>query len=91
MVQQFVRSYQIAENNWRVKELKRLQSKRNKMICQSNNRGLYYQVLGTVNTEIGALQESIAEIQALKAGKQWREVCWIHQESSYCEGNSAIH
>ena len=43
------------------------------MIRQQNLRGLYYEVLATINTQIGALQESIAEIQALKAGKNWRE------------------
>lgn len=44
------------------------------MIRQSKLRGLYYQALGNINTQSGALQESIAETQqALKTGKQWRE------------------
>ncbi|CEP08993.1 hypothetical protein, partial, partial [Parasitella parasitica] len=72
-VKSYIKSYQLADNNWRLKTLKRLQSKRNMMLRQSKNRGLYYQVLETVNVQISSLQESIAEIQALKAGKQWRE------------------
>ncbi|CEP13066.1 hypothetical protein, partial, partial [Parasitella parasitica] len=72
-VKTFIKSYQRADNNWRAKELKRLQSKRNKMLRQSKNRGLYFSILETINVQIGGLQESIAEIQALKAGKTWRE------------------
>jgi exonuclease III len=72
-VKHFIKTYQLADNNWRAKELKRLQRKRNMMLRQSKNRGLYFQVLETINVQIGALQESAAELQALKAGKNWRE------------------
>ncbi|GAN11848.1 hypothetical protein MAM1_1106d11462, partial [Mucor ambiguus] len=72
-VKHFIKTYQLADNNWRAKELRRLQRKRNMMLRQSKNRGLYFQVLETINIQIGALQESAAELQALKAGKNWRE------------------
>lgn len=72
-VKLFIKSYQLADTNWRVKQLKKLQKKRNMMLRQKKNRGLYFQVLETIEMQIGSLQESFVEIEALKAGKTWRE------------------
>lgn len=65
----FTKAFQIADNNWRDKPLKKLQRKRNMMLRQSKNRGLYFQVLETIERQIGILQESVAEVAALKAGE----------------------
>ncbi|CEP06938.1 hypothetical protein, partial, partial [Parasitella parasitica] len=72
-VKSFIKAFQLTDNNWRDKQLKKLQGKRNMMIRQSKNRGLYFQVLATIERQIGSLQESVAEVAALRAGKTWRE------------------
>ncbi|KAK4518914.1 uncharacterized protein ATC70_009140 [Mucor velutinosus] len=68
-----VRQFQLEEVNWRRKALKTLQAKRNRCMRAKKNRGLIFQGLDTINQQIGALQDSIAEIEVLKLGKYWRE------------------
>lgn len=70
-VKTFTISFQISQNNW--KGLKRLQSKRNKMIRQNKTRGLYFQILETVEAQMGSLQDSLVEIEIFKSGKFWRD------------------
>ncbi|CEP09911.1 hypothetical protein, partial, partial [Parasitella parasitica] len=72
-VKLFTKSFQLEDNNWRRQQIRRLQKKRNRMYRQQKNRGLYFSVLETIETQIAALQESLAEIDILKAGKFWRE------------------
>lgn len=68
-----VRKFQLEEVNWRRKTLKKLQSKRNRCMRDKKNRGLIFQGLDNINLQIGALQDSIAEIEVLKLGKYWAE------------------
>ena len=72
-VKEYVRQYQLEDLNWRRKQLKRLQSKRNRCMRLMKNRGLIFQVLPTIERQISSLQDSIAEIEVLKLGKYWRE------------------
>ncbi|KAK4519269.1 uncharacterized protein ATC70_009501 [Mucor velutinosus] len=69
----FIKSFQLEDLNWRKKQLHQLLSKRNKMMRQHKHRGLVFQGLDHVNTQIKLLQHTIAEIEILKAGKFWRE------------------
>ncbi|KAL7320148.1 hypothetical protein PS15m_000066 [Mucor circinelloides] len=68
-----VKPFQLEDLNWRKQQLHHLLSKRNKMMRQQKNRGLVFQGLEYVNTQITLLQHSLAEIVILKAGKFWRE------------------
>lgn len=72
-VKLFVKSFQIEDFNWRRKQLLRLQSKRNKILRHQKHRGLLNQILPTLEIQIASLQQSISEIEILKAGKFWRE------------------
>lgn len=72
-VKRFVKSFQIEDLNWRKKQLLQLQKKRNRFLRQNKHRGLLYTILPRTEQQISALQESIAEIEVLKAGKFWRE------------------
>jgi len=72
-VKLFIKSFQLADLNWRKKQLHQLLSKRNKMMRQRKHRGLVFQGLEYVNDQIKHLQHSLAEIEILKAGKFWRE------------------
>lgn len=59
---------------WRVRQLKRLQRKRNKLIRRyQNNDTVLHQRLLVVEKLISDLQQEQVEIQALKAGIRWRE------------------
>ncbi|OAC97936.1 hypothetical protein MUCCIDRAFT_168082 [Mucor lusitanicus CBS 277.49] len=70
---EYVRKYQLEEVNWRRKALRKLQAKRNRCMRAKKNRGLIFQGLDNINLQIGALQDSIAEIEVLKLGKYWAE------------------
>lgn len=72
-VKAFTKGFQLAEINWRREQLVSLQRKRNGFLRQHKNRGLHLPILSVVEQQISALQESIAEIEILKAGKIWRE------------------
>jgi hypothetical protein len=72
-VKKFVKSFQIEDLNRRRKQLLKLQQKRNKFLRQNKNRGLLFSILPRTEQQISSLQESIAEIEVLKAGKFWRE------------------
>ncbi|GAN07739.1 hypothetical protein MAM1_0173c07242, partial [Mucor ambiguus] len=72
-VKLFTKSYQLKDNNWRKQQIKHLQKKRNLMYRLKKTRGLYFGILGTIEAQIGSLQESLAEIEILKSGKHWRE------------------
>ncbi|KAI7887774.1 uncharacterized protein EV154DRAFT_567155 [Mucor mucedo] len=77
-VKLFVKSFQQEDLNWRKQQLKRLQSKRNRILRQQKNRNLTFPELINVEIQIASFQQSIAEIEILKAGKFWRE----HREKS---------
>ncbi|KAG1148113.1 hypothetical protein G6F37_011663 [Rhizopus arrhizus] len=72
-IKSFIRGYQIEKNNWRTKQLKKLQSKRNRILRQYKNYNVLSAVLPQVEQQIGCLQDAIAEIERLRAGKFWRE------------------
>ncbi|CEP17652.1 hypothetical protein [Parasitella parasitica] len=54
-------------------QLSRFQSKRNKALRHQKHRGLVFQSLDFLESQIHLLQHSIAEIEILKSGKHWRE------------------
>lgn len=59
---------------WRHRQLKRLQRKRNKLIRQYHlHDTALNQRLPVVEKLIGDLQQEVADIQALRAGIRWRE------------------
>ncbi|KAI9361388.1 Endonuclease/exonuclease/phosphatase, partial [Pilaira anomala] len=70
-VKSFVRDFQLEDLNWRKKQLVKLQRKRNKFLRQQKNRGFCYTILERTEQQISSLQEELAEIEILKAGKFW--------------------
>ncbi|KAG1136856.1 hypothetical protein G6F38_011741 [Rhizopus arrhizus] len=72
-IKSFIRGYQIEKNNWRTKQLKKLQRKRNRILRQYKNYNVLSAVLPQIEQQIGCLQDAIAEIECLRAGKFWRE------------------
>ncbi|KAI8090962.1 uncharacterized protein B0P05DRAFT_584083 [Gilbertella persicaria] len=72
-VKLFTKSFQLETVNWRNKQIKRLQRKRNKILRHQKHRGIVDWTLPIVEKQLGALQEEAAEIDALRAGKRWRE------------------
>lgn len=77
-IKHFTRSFQLEQNNWRTKQLKRLQQKRNRILRQFKNTNVLSTLLPTIESQIGSLQDQIAEIECLKAGTFWRD----HNENS---------
>jgi hypothetical protein len=72
-VKQFTKSFQLDRNTWRCKSLKKLQSKRNRILRDCHNTAIFSSLLPIVDQMIASLREEIAEIEHLKAGKFWRE------------------
>ncbi|KAG1123853.1 hypothetical protein G6F42_010167 [Rhizopus arrhizus] len=72
-VKLFTKAFQLQDNNWRKQQIKHLQKKRNRMYRLKKTRGLYFGILETIEKQIESLQDSLAEIEILKAGKHWRE------------------
>ncbi|KAI8051929.1 uncharacterized protein B0P05DRAFT_480015, partial [Gilbertella persicaria] len=70
-VKLFTKSFQLETVNWRNKQIKRLQRKRNKILRHQKHRGIVDWTLPIVKKQLGALQEEAAEIDALRAGKRW--------------------
>ncbi|KAI8372465.1 Endonuclease/exonuclease/phosphatase, partial [Blakeslea trispora] len=70
-VKQYTRSFQLDRLNWQKKSLKRLQSKRNRILRDYKNTAVLSSLLPTVEALIGDLQSEIASIDQLKAGKSW--------------------
>lgn len=69
----FIRTFQLQQNNWRKKQLNKLQKKRNRILRTYKHFNILHTVLPTIEQQIGSLQDQISEIECLKAGKFWRE------------------
>lgn len=72
-VKEFTKSFQLDRNSWRLKTIKKLQSKRNRILREYKNTSILSLLLPSVEATLGKLQEEQVEIEALKAGKFWRE------------------
>ncbi|KAI8369935.1 hypothetical protein BD560DRAFT_447020 [Blakeslea trispora] len=69
----YTKSYQFETNLWRKKTLKKYQYKRNRILHEYKNTAILSSLLPTLEAMIGSLQDEIAHVNALKAGKFWRE------------------
>lgn len=72
-VKTFTKSFQLDRKSWRNKTIKKLQSKRNRILRDYKNTSVLSLLLPSVEALLGKLQEEQAEIEVLKAGKFWRE------------------
>lgn len=69
----FARSFQLKRNSCRQKDIKKLQSKRNRILRDYKNTAILSMLLPQVEALLSTLEEEHAQIEALKAGKIWRE------------------
>lgn len=69
-VKSVARRFQFKQASWRQRTLKSLQRRRNRLI-RGHQRGTW--LLDRVEQQINNLQQEIAETEALRAGKIWRE------------------
>ncbi|KAG1314597.1 hypothetical protein G6F64_001345 [Rhizopus arrhizus] len=72
-IQQVARSFGRRQASWRNRQLRRLQSKRNRMLRQYRTSGILSHLLSVVENQIGSLQEEITANNILRAGRYWRE------------------
>ncbi|KAG1468931.1 hypothetical protein G6F56_003553 [Rhizopus delemar] len=69
----FTKTFQLERKSWRMKQIKKLNKKRNRILRTYTNQGILSELLPIVESQIGSLEEEAAEIESLKAGKLWRE------------------
>ncbi|KAG0748503.1 hypothetical protein G6F57_008276 [Rhizopus arrhizus] len=72
-IQQIARSFGRRQASWRLQQLRRLQSKRNRILRQYRVSGVLSQLLSVVEHQIGSLQNEITANNILRAGRHWRE------------------
>ena len=77
-IKNYTKSFQLDRKSWRIKTIKKLQSKRNRILRDYRNTSILSLLLPSVEALLGKLQEEQAEIEVLKSGKFWRE----HNEKS---------
>lgn len=77
-IKDYTKSFQLDRKSWRTKTIKKLQSKRNRILRDYQNTSTLSLLLPSVEALLGKLQEEQAEIEVLKSGKFWRE----HNEKS---------
>ncbi|KAG2214076.1 hypothetical protein INT45_010955 [Circinella minor] len=69
----FIKQYCRQRGSWRQKQLKALQSKRNRFLHDQQSRVIRAQVLPTIESQISVLQKEITDILAIWSGTRWRE------------------
>jgi hypothetical protein len=69
----FTRSFQLERNSCRQKAIKKLQSKRNRILRSYKNTAVLSMLLPQIEALLSSLEEEYAQIEALKAGKIWME------------------
>jgi hypothetical protein len=69
----FTKSFQQERNSCRHKAIKKLQSKRNRILRSYKNTAVLSMLLPQIEALLSSLEEEYAQIEALKAGKLWRE------------------
>lgn len=77
-IKQLARSFGRRHASWRTQQLRRLQSKRNRILRIFKQNGALNPLLEVVERQIGSLQSEIVRNNILRAGKHWRE----HGETS---------
>ncbi|CEP15301.1 hypothetical protein [Parasitella parasitica] len=66
-IKTFTRSFQLDRNTWRHRSIKKLQSKRNRILRDYKNTGILSLLLPSLEALLGKLQEEQAEIDVLNA------------------------
>lgn len=61
------------EEAWRTRQLRQLRSTRNKLLRVLKSQGILLDRLPIVERQIAALQAEITNVDALRAGRRWRE------------------
>jgi hypothetical protein len=69
----FTKSFQLDRNSCRQKAIKKLQSKRSRILRNYKNTAILSMLLPQVEALLSSLEEEHAQIESLKAGKLWRE------------------
>lgn len=72
-IQRVARSFGRRQASWRHQQLRRLQSKRNRILRQYKTDGHLSHLLPVVEHQIGFLQSEITANNILRAGRYWRE------------------
>jgi hypothetical protein len=69
----FVKRFQLCRNNLRTRQLKKSQGKRDRTFRQYKHYSILSSLLPSIETQIGNLQDEVAEIKSLKAERIWLE------------------
>jgi hypothetical protein len=65
----FVKRFQFHRDNWRIRQLRKLQDKRDRMLRQYKHYNILSLLFPSIETQIDNLKDEIAEIESLKAGR----------------------
>ncbi|CEP19709.1 hypothetical protein [Parasitella parasitica] len=72
-IAQYSKSFQLDRKSWLSRSIKKLLSKRNRILRDYKNTAILSTLLPSLEALLHQLQEEHAQIEILKAGKLWRE------------------
>jgi hypothetical protein len=68
-----IKSYSFKYSNWRKDTIRHLEKKRNRILRSRPSEAIKSQLIPPIDLQLGALQQELTDIAALKAGIRWRE------------------
>lgn len=72
-IRKVIQRYSFTYVNWRKKTIRSLEKDRNRILRTRPSDALKTQLIPPIDAQLGALQQELTDIAALKAGIRWRE------------------